>query len=211
MNPKLITQIGKSQRLKIINALKRTQGLSVRELSGRLGASYMGIKQHCLSLQEDGFLDVWRRPAPVGRPELLYRLTPKAHELFPTTSNQTTLELLDAAAQLYGPAAPEKLLYSVFQKKTDKYRTRLRGETLKERALSLVKLRDEEGYMAELETEAGLWIVEHHNPIWDLAQAYPLVNRLETDLIQRLLRVEVEREEKSVSGLYCCVFRLLGS
>ena len=208
MNQKLISQIGRSQRLRIINAIKRTQGVAVRELAAKLEMSYMGVKQHCLSLHADGFLDVWRRPVPLGRPEMLYRLTPKAHELFPITSNQTTLELLKAASKLYGPSAPEKLLFLMFQEKTAAYRARLRGETLLEKAKNFAKIRDEEGYMADLEIKEGLRIVEHHSPIRDLVEAYPIVNRLETDLFHQLLRVRVEREEKTASGLYCCIFHL---
>jgi len=210
MNQKLITKIGKSQRLKIINTLKRTQGLSVGELATKLQMSYMGVKQHCVSLQTEGFLDVWRRPVPLGRPEMLYRLTEQAHELFPTTSNQTTVELLQAASKLYGPSAPEKLLFQTFQQKTEGYLSRVKGDTLQEKAKSLVKLRDAEGYMAELETEEGLRIIEHHSPIRDLVQAFPIVNRFETELFQRLLRVSVRREEKTASGLYCCIFHIGG-
>src|SRR5271154_5524747 len=113
MNQKLIAEIGKSQRLAILNKLKRTQGLSVKELAAMLGMSYMGIKQHCIDLHKDGYLDTWRRPKPVGRPEMLYRLTDRAHELYTVTSNGMTIELLDSSQKLFGPAAAEKMLYNV--------------------------------------------------------------------------------------------------
>src|SRR5271155_6189602 len=109
MNQKLIAEIGKSQRLAILNKLKRTQGLSVKELAAMLGMSYMGIKQHCIDLHKDGYLETWRRAKPVGRPEMLYRLTDRAQELFPSTSNQLTVDILHAAQKLYGAAAAEKL------------------------------------------------------------------------------------------------------
>ena len=208
MNQKLITKIGKSQRLKIINTLKRTQGLSVGELATKLQMSYMGVKQHCVGLHSEGFVDVWRRPVPLGRPELVYRLTEQAHELFPTSSNQTTIDLLHAAAKLYGPSAPEKLLFQTFQQRTENYLPKVKGETVLERAKSLAKLRDAEGHMAELETEGGIRIVEHHSPIRDLVLAFPIVNRFEVELFQRLLRASVQREEKTASGLYCCIFQI---
>ena len=62
-----------TQRLEIVNALKRSRGLSVNELVDRMRMSYMGIKQHCLTLQRDGYLDTWRRPQKMGRPEMVYR------------------------------------------------------------------------------------------------------------------------------------------
>lgn len=209
MNQKLIAEIGKSQRLQILNKLKRTQGLSVKELAGIIGMSYMGIKQHCIDLHKEGYLDTWRRPKPVGRPEMLYRLTAKAHELFPTTSNELTITLLESAQKLYGAAAPEKLLFNVFQHKLEKYSERLKGETLAERAKHFAKLRDQDGHMAEFEEVEGIFrIVEHHSPTLDLLRAYPIVARLEGEMFQKLLKTAVRREEASVSGLYCCTFHI---
>ena len=53
MNQRLLAEIGRTQRLEIVNALKRSRGLSVNELVDRMRMSYMGIKQHCLTLQRD--------------------------------------------------------------------------------------------------------------------------------------------------------------
>jgi len=141
---------------------------------------------------------------------MLYRLTEQAHELFPSTSNQTTIDLLQAASKLYGPSAPEKLLFQTFQQKIEHYQGKVKGDILQERAKSLVRLRDAEGYMSELESEGGMRIVEHHSPIRDLVQAFPIINRFETELFQRLLRTSVRREEKTASGLYCCIYHIDG-
>jgi predicted ArsR family transcriptional regulator len=211
MNQKLIVEIGKSQRLHILNKLKRTHGLSVGELADVLDMSYMGVKQHCIDLHKSGYLDTWRRPKPKGRPEMLYRLTHRAHELFPTTSNELTIELLNSATKLFGPAAGEKLLFTVFQRKTEHYLARIKGETLEQKAKWLARLRDNEGCMSDLETNSGaMRIVEHHSPVLDLLRAFPIVARLEAEMFQRVLRVPVEREETGVSGLFCCVFYVGG-
>jgi predicted ArsR family transcriptional regulator len=55
MNQRLIAEIGRTQRLEILNSLKRTKGMSVNELVEKMNMSYMGIKQHCLTLQRDGY------------------------------------------------------------------------------------------------------------------------------------------------------------
>ena len=117
MNQRLISEIGRTQRLEIINSLKRTRGMSVNELVEKMKMSYMGIKQHCLTLQRDGYLDTWRRPQKMGRPEMVYRLTRRSHDLFQADSHQLTLDLLKSAQEIYGPNAPEKLLYNIFEKK----------------------------------------------------------------------------------------------
>ena len=208
MNQKLIAEIGKSQRLEIINRLKRTQGLPVRELAALLDMSYMGIKQHCIELHKEGYLETWRHPKPLGRPEMLYRLTDRAQELFPQTSNQFTIDLLHAAQKLYGTAAAEKLLFSVFQRKAVDYTAKVKGETIAEKARKLARLRDHEGCMAEFVSTGGMRIVEFHSPIMDLFRAFPIVARLEADLFQRVLQTVVTREEQLTSGPYQCVFHI---
>src|SRR5207245_22071 len=94
MNQRLPAEIARTQRLEILNSIKRARGMSVNELVERMKMSYMGIKQHCLTLQRDGYLDTWRRPQKMGRPEMVYRLTRRSHDLFTSDSNQFTLELL---------------------------------------------------------------------------------------------------------------------
>ena len=210
MNQRLISEIGRSQRLAIINQLKRTQGLSVNELSERLKMSYMGVKQHCVDLAKERYLDTWRRPVPIGRPEMVYRLTQRAHELFPATSNEATIEILEASRQLFGPSSPEKLLFLMFQRKAERYAARIKSGALAERGKWLARLRDADGHMANFEDEGGLRIVEHHCPIRDLLAAFPLVARLETEMFQRLLNSPVRREEANASGLFCCTFHIGG-
>src|SRR6185503_9696800 len=149
MNQRLLAEIGRTQRLEIVNALKRSRGLSVNQLVDRMGMSYMGIKQHCLTLQRDGYLDTWRRPQKMGRPEMVYRLTRRSHDLFPIDSNQFTVELLKSVRDIYGANAPEKLLYNSFENRTAELKAKVKGDNVVERAKWLAKLRDSEGYMAQ--------------------------------------------------------------
>jgi predicted ArsR family transcriptional regulator len=205
---KRVSEVGRSQRMRIIHALKKTQGLSVNELGEQLKLSYMGVKQHCGELERQGYLDTWRRPKAVGRPEMIYRLTPKAHTFFPQGANATTIELLQAANRLFGHVAAEKLLYSVFAAKTEDYMRKLRGKTVLELAEMVAKIRNQEGYLSEVITSDKIAIVEYHSPIMDLLDAFPLVRRLEREMLERVLGVRIEREEKIASGLYRCSFVL---
>src|ERR1041385_5275427 len=208
MNQRLLAEIGPTQRLEILNSLKRTKGMSVNELVDKMGMSYMGIKQHCLTLQRDGYLDTWRRPQRMGRPEMVYRLTRRSHDLFPADSNHVTLELLNAAKDIYGANAPEKLLYNVFEKRTEALKAKVKGETVAERAKSLAKARDSEGYMAEFRPSEkdGPQILECHSPVMNLLEKYPIIGRLEQEMFEAVLGTPVRREETRASGLYECAF-----
>ena len=206
---RLISQIGRSQRLSVVNLLKRSQGLTVREMALRLGMSYMGIKQHCLTLQRDGYLDTWRRPQKMGRPEMVYRLTRRTHDLFPCDSNDFTLELLKSIKEVHGPNGPEKMLFNVFERKTAGLKAKVKGDTVVERARWMASQREKEGYMSQYvadEKEGGPQILECHSPIMNLLDQYPIIGRLEKDMVEGVLGTEVRREETRTSGLYECAF-----
>ncbi|HEV2095256.1 MAG TPA: hypothetical protein VGQ82_02020 [Chthoniobacterales bacterium] len=209
MNQQLLAEIGRTQRLEILNTLKRTKGMSVNELVSKMKMSYMGIKQHCLTLERDGYLDTWRRPQKMGRPEMVYRLTPRTHDLFPAESNQFTLDLLKSAKEIHGPNAPEKLLYHVFERRTADLKTKVKGATVAERAKWLAKQRDTEGFMSQFATEekgGGPQILECHTPLLNLLDNFPIIGRLEQDMFEAVLGTKVRREESRTAGLYECAF-----
>jgi predicted ArsR family transcriptional regulator len=209
MNQRLLAEIGRTQRLEILNYLKRSKGMSVNELVARLNMSYMGIKQHCSTLHRDGYLDTWRRPQKMGRPEMVYRLTPRTHDLFPAESNKFTLELLKSIREIHGPNAPEKLLYNVYERKTAALKAKVKGDTVADRAKWLARLRDNEGYMSQFVNDAkqgGPQILECHSPVMNLLDNYRIIGRLEQDMFEAVLGTGVRREETRESGQYECAF-----
>lgn len=212
MNQKIIQQIGRSQRISIINLLKRSDGMAVARMSEKLGMSYMGVKQHCLSLHRQGYLTTKRAPQStgrIGRPELFYMLTPKAMDLFPEAANPYTLALLEAANSLYGATAAEKLLFKLYQGETARHEAKIKGETTAERTKSFVKLRDADGYLCELVNEGGIKkIVEHHSPVMDLLDVYPNIGKMEEEMFRKLLRTEVKRTAKKEAGQFVAEFTL---
>jgi predicted ArsR family transcriptional regulator len=209
MNQKLLSEIGRTQRLEILNSLKRSKGMSVNELVERMKMSYMGIKQHCVTLHRDGYLETWRRPQKMGRPEMVYRLTRRTHDLFPSDSNKLTIDVLRSVQEIHGPNAPEKLLYHVFEKRITSLKGKAKGDTVVDRAKWLARIRDGEGHMAEFcngQNGNEPHILECHSPILNLLDRYPLIGRLEQEMFEAVLRTRVRREETRNSGLYECAF-----
>jgi predicted ArsR family transcriptional regulator len=205
---KSIRDIAKPQHFAIIDLLKRSTGMPVAELGRALKMSYMGVKQHCLELEKKGWLDTWRRPVPNGRPEKLYRLTAKAAALYPEAGNEMTLEMLQCIQDIYGPNAPDKLLFNYFTKKGEAYLKKIKGHSIAERAAAFAKLRNLEGHCAEVEydPQLGFRITEYHNPLKEISAAYPNVRRMEEQMFNRVLMTTVQRVEERSSGLTKHVF-----
>lgn len=211
MNSDLLQKIVKSQKYQILAEIKRSQGLSVAELCKRVNLSYMGVKQHCISLEKDGYLDTWRRPKGMGRPEKAYRLTSRAQEFFPSEYTNLTCQILDSVATVYGPAAPEKILFQIYQNVTALLQGRIRGATLEERARALAAQRNNDGYMSEYYFDPDVrqhQIIEYHSPVIAVLDRFPLVRELEEKLFEQILQARVVRNEERISGLYKCIFTL---
>jgi predicted ArsR family transcriptional regulator len=212
MKSKLLRKLAKSQKYLILAEIKRSQGLSVSQLCERINLSYMGVKQHCVALEKDGYLDTWRRPKGMGRPEKAYRLTVMAQEFFPSEHTNFTAEILKSLEQVYGPAAPEKILYQIYQNLTVRLQARVSGTSIEERARSFAAVRDQEGYMSEYYYNPDVQrhqIIEYNSPVLIIADQYKILHQLENTLIENILGVAVAREEERISGLYKCQFTLL--
>ena len=205
-------KLAKSQKYLILAEIKRSQGLSVSQLCERINLSYMGVKQHCVSLERDGYLDTWRRPKGMGRPEKAYRLTPQAQEFFPSEHTNFTGEILRSLEEVYGPAAPEKILYQIYQNQMVKMQAKVTGNSIEERARSLSALRDQDGYMSEYYFNPDIQrhqIIEYNSPVLVIADRFKILIQLENSLIENILGTRVQREQERVSGLYKCQFTLM--
>ncbi|NNE90467.1 MAG: HTH domain-containing protein [Verrucomicrobiales bacterium] len=199
---KSFRDLSRPQWFAILELVKQSTGVSVPELAEDLGMSYMGVKKHCVALEKLGYLDTWRRPKQVGRPEKLYRLTSKADVFFPGIGDDMVVSLLEAARQI-DPNAAEKLLFSYFQNLHESYRAKVKGNSVLDRATSLAKYRESLGYFShcEYDPDEGLRILEYHNPLQALFDHFPTVERMELQIFERILSSPVERTVETASGL----------
>ncbi len=194
-----IRDLVKKQWVGIVEELKLSGGLPVPELRKRLGGSYMGVKDQCEALVKLGYLEKWRVPrAQVGRPEVMYRLTPRAGSLFPEVGAGVSLELLEAARQLFGDTAPERMLVHYFGELRERWRPRLaRAKSLVEKATLLSSLREKEGCFGRCKYDAssGFRIEECHHPMDAIFEAYPNAIQFELRMMEELLGARVTRRE----------------
>jgi len=210
MKGKFLKKVSKNPKLSILTEIKRSQGLSVSELCDRVGLSYMGVKQHCIALERDGYLDTWRRPKGMGRPEKAYRLTSVAQEFFPTEYSNFTTEILESVQEVYGPNSADKILFNIYKNETLKFRQKVNGSTVEEKMRSLAALREERGYMSEYYFDRDNnrhQIIEYNSPILNCLDQFPVLRDFEKQLFEDVLGSAVQREEERISGLYKCIFQ----
>jgi DeoR family suf operon transcriptional repressor len=184
----------------VAEALKRSSGLPVGEIAGRLGLSYMGAKAQCLALEKSGHITSRNRHNGSGRPQLIYRLTAKGQRLFQSDDHGVAISILNEARTLFGAAAPEKLLFLHFQKQTAEYLKDIPGKApLEDRLAAVAARRDAAGHMARVE---GGSLVESHAPLAAVFEAFPAAAAMEEAMISKALGVPVTRIAET-SGDHC--------
>jgi len=188
----------KSNVLKIIEAIKKSQGMTVTELSKAVELSYMGAKQQCEKLEALGYLKTWRVPRKTaGRPEKLYVLTEKCSTLFPQAGVELSLNVMEGVKRFFGDSAPEKILFHHYEQQRSKWASHVsRGKSMVEKATRLVELREKSGVFCQCHytSEGGFRIEEYHHPMQEIFAVFPSAIAQEVRMMEQLLGTKVERK-----------------
>src|SRR6516165_4862499 len=138
-------------RAAIVRLLKTEGALDSAQLAQRLGLTAMAVRQHLYVLQAEKLVTAEERPVPLGRPAKHWRLTREADRLFPDAYAEVSLALIEAVGDAFGEAGLKRVLQSRYARQRADYSTRIEPSLpLKEKVRQLVRIRTEEGYMAEV-------------------------------------------------------------
>lgn len=194
-------------RGRILNLLKKYQGLTVNQLAEQIEISPMGVRQHLAVLERDGLITYTREKPQRGRPVHRYKLTQEADKLFPNSYENFALSILKAVSNIDGESHVEDLFEARFLAQKQAYTALLDGKDLKEKVLILAKLRDNEGYMAEVEENGTkLFLHEYNCPIYGVASEYQHACDVELRLFRDLLGPNVNRDCHIQKGDHVCTY-----
>jgi len=197
---------------KILQTIKREGAVTAKQLADALDMTTMGARQHLQSLENDDLLTFEDRKVKVGRPTRHWSLTKKGHAQFADRHSDLTIQVIEAVESLFGQDGLQKVADEREAKTFAHYQEALRHcSDSTTRLKRLVDLRQQEGYMAELEeTDGGYLLIENHCPICKAATRCPSLCRSELSIFQTLLGedLSVERTEHIVAGQRRCVYQI---
>ncbi|HZT65954.1 MAG TPA: ArsR family transcriptional regulator [Acidimicrobiales bacterium] len=200
-------------RRSILCEIKRRGEAATDELAEAEALTVSAVRQHLAALAADGLVAHRQEPASDGRggrPRHLYRLTPRAHGLFPAAYGELTNELLG----YFSEASPE-LVDDAFQRRrrrrTEAARARLAGHDFAGKVAELARILDEDGYLADFERlDDGTWrITEHNCAIFGVARRYGQACSSEIEFLREALpEADIERVAHMVAGAHMCSYRV---
>lgn len=197
---------------KILRTVKRDGAVTAKQIADELAMTTMGARQHLQGLEDNGLLACEDVKVKIGRPTRHWSLTTKGHAQFTDRHSELTIQMIEAVETLFGAEGLQKVADEREAKTYRLYSSELeKCQTLEQKLDQLVSLRQQDGYMAELEKQGdGFLLIENHCPICKAATRCPSLCQSELHIFQRLLgdKLHIERTEHIVQGERRCVYKI---
>ncbi|MGF1480362.1 MAG: iron-sulfur cluster biosynthesis transcriptional regulator SufR [Cyanophyceae cyanobacterium] len=185
---------------------------TAQQLADSLGISPQAVRRHLKDLEAEKLVEYRSIQQGMGRPQNVYQLSREGRHRFPQRYGEFTVSFFDTLVETVGEEQFGQVLRKQWQRKAKVYRDRIGSGLLKERVAKLVKLRQEEGYMAELyipsqtnSTKENYILAEHNCAISEVAESYPSVCGHELEMFADVLPdCTVERTHWLNNGEHRC-------
>ena len=193
----------------ILDFLRRRSQATVKDIGEELGLTSTGIRQHLTVLERDGLVTAQEVRGHVGRPALVYRLTPDGDALYPKRYDDLAIALIEEARSLLGPQALQQLLRNVATRFADAYAPRLEGKPVAERVREAAAIMQEGGNIATATEEGGEILLRQHTcPFWSVAERNSAVCALDVQFVRQVCGADARLTTSLLRGDDCCTFRI---
>ncbi|MCP4138820.1 MAG: winged helix-turn-helix transcriptional regulator [Chloroflexi bacterium] len=194
-------------RDKILQALLRKPGSTINDLAEAVGINPISVRHHLNNLQATGLIIAEEERHGVGRPRLVYTLTDKGSEKFPTRYLRLTSRLLNQLKETLPKPMVKDLFSQVALNLAEEHESELVNLNIEERLDAIQKLLGEEGFTVEWEKlDEQYHIHEVSCPYHKVGQNHPEICSMDQTLISEMLALPAEQVQCILSGDERCTY-----
>ncbi|MBI2849106.1 MAG: HTH domain-containing protein [Chloroflexi bacterium] len=194
-------------RGEILEFLKKKGTATVDEMAEALGVTSTAIRQHLAILERETLITAREARRKIGRPQHVYSLTNKAHDLYPKSYHLLTSWILDEIKALDGEGKTTQIFTHIAARWAKVFMPRLEGKGLEERIAEVTAIMKEDGYTMDWgKTDSGYFIHHYDCRFHCVAQTHPEVCFLEHSLLTKILGSPVEMTSCLFTGDRCCTY-----
>ncbi len=197
---------------KILYILKTKGPETASALAKTLNMTSMGARQHLQNMTEEGLIEFEDIKQGRGRPARYWKLTEAADSRFPNMHSELAVQLINAAEEVFGEDGISKLLDARQRNALRRYQVLLKDcNSLEGRVNSIAEIRNNDGYMANVEkVDGGFLLHENHCPISTAANRCKDFCDSELLLFKQVLgeKYNVERAEHIQSKARRCSYHI---
>lgn len=197
----------KSTRERILQTLLSHPRSTIHDLAEAVNINAISVRHHLSSLQGENLVTYEEERHGVGRPRLIYSLTEKGLERFPTKYLQLTNRLLDQLKEALPAPVVENLFTQMATGLAAGYAQQVEHLPMEEK-LDLVKsLLAAEGFSVEWEKQGEAYAIHESTcPYFHVGQSHPEVCTVDQTIISTVLSIPVEKVHCILQGDMHCTY-----
>jgi DeoR family transcriptional regulator, suf operon transcriptional repressor len=197
----------KSTRERILQTLLNHPHSTISDLADAVGINAISVRHHLTSLQAEGLVTSEEERHGVGRPRLVYALTEKGLERFPTRYLRLTNRLLDQMKESLPPAAINKLFSAMAADIAQDYAQQVKSLSVEGKLELIKELLAQEGFSVEWERQGGEFLIHEITcPYYHVGQAHPEVCTVDQTLISEVLSIPAQKINCVLTGDTHCTY-----
>ncbi len=206
-----------STRERVLQLVVEEGPISAAALGRKLNLTAAAVRRHLDAMTEQGIVEiknVTTRRKGAGRPSRRYVISQRGQEVLGDDYLSLTRKALSLLEETVQEDAARTLATRYFGEFEAKYRQRLEGiRDLDERTERLSELFNEDGFAGftrlvgrdnPLLAMQSTQLCQGHCPVREIAAAHPVFCEEETEMISRLLEVDVRRLSTQAGGAHVC-------
>lgn len=197
----------KSTRERILQTLLNHPHSTIQDLADAVGINAISVRHHLTSLQVENLVMAEEERHGVGRPRLVYALSEKGLERFPTRYLRLTNRLLDQMKEAMPPAVINKLFTSMAAEIASDYAAQVKSLTVEEKLEFIKNLLAQEGFSVEWERQGKEYLIHEITcPYYHVGQSHPEVCTVDQTLISEVLSIPAQKINCVLRGDTHCTY-----
>jgi predicted ArsR family transcriptional regulator len=194
---------------RILQTLLNHPKSTVSDLAAAVNINSISVRHHITYLLADGSIIAEEVRHGVGRPRLVYSLSEKGLEHFPTRYLRLTNRLLDQLKNSLSEPQVQSLFSHMAKDMASDYTQKIKGMTIEERLEFIKKLLAEEGFSLEWEKIGDTYHVKEITcPYYHVGQAHPEICAIDQTLISSILEIPAEKIQCMLNGDKQCTYKI---
>ena len=199
----------KSTREKILKTLLTHPESSINDLAEAVGINGISIRHHLSALDAEDLIISSEQRHGVGRPRLIYSLTDKGVEQFPTSYLKLTKRLLTKLKDILTQEELEEVFQEIGRQMATQYGSNNESLPIDKRLESIQAILAKEGYIARWDEKNGTYQLTLLScPYFHIGLEHPEVCKLDQALISSFISRNVEFKACILKDDNQCIYEI---
>jgi len=199
----------KSTREKVLQTLVTNPRSTIMEIANEVGINAISVRHHLTSLQAASLVSAEEERHGVGRPRLVYFLTDRGMEKFPTRYYRLTNNLLTEMKASMSEADVKNIFRKMAEKLSEEYKPVFKSLKFEEKLALIKNVMTREGYELTI-TKSGekYQLNEISCPFYQIGKEHPEICLFDKSLIAQLLSIPEDKVEHIHDNEHHCEFQI---